>query len=336
MATTIIESRAELGSHMKYPLATRRYAAPLAALIGTALTLQSYAIPGPPPGTGAGSTLPEVSVIAPRAVTPDELAGASVSNFVTAHARPSPASGQLARWRSPVCVSTLGLTPGFNSFVSERIAAIATSVGAPVGAANCKPDIHIYFTSDPQALATGVAKQLPLLLGYHYVSETKNLAVMRHPIEGWYATATEGDKGGIQLDDPMVLNTEAPGTGAGLLQSKTPPARLGTRLTTGRSSLLVHALLLVDIHKVTGYEIGPIADYLAMLVLSQTRQQDACGQLPSILDLMAPECNRDKPTAVTAGDLAFLRALYASDLRTSYYMEKGSLEGKVLAELAPH
>ena len=321
---------------MKYPLATRRYIAPLAALIGTALTLPSYAIPGPPPGTGEGSTLPEISVIAPRAATPAELAGDSVTNFVTAHARPSPASGQLARWHAPVCVSTLGLTPGFNSFVSERIAAIATSVGAPVGAANCKPDIHIFFTSDPQAVATGVAKQLPSLLGFHYVSETKNLAVMRHPIEGWYATGTEGDEGGLQLDAPMVLNAEAPGTGADLLQGRRPPGRLGTRLTTGRSSLLVHALLLVDTRKLAGHEIGPVADYLAMLVLSQTRQQDACGQLPSILDLMTPKCNRDKPTAVTAGDLAFLRALYATDLRTSYYMEKGSLDAKVLAELAPH
>jgi len=278
--------------------------------------------------------LPEVSVIAPRAPTPAELAGNSVPSFVTAHARPSPASGQLARWHTPVCVSAFGLTSGFNSFVSERIAAIATSVGAPTGAANCKPNIHIYFTNDPQTLANQIAKQIPEALGFHYVSETRNLATPRHPIEGWYATATTGEKGTVQIDDPELLNPAAAGNG--LLVSKTPPARLGTRLNTGRDSVLVHALILVDIRKVTGYEIGPISDYLAMLVLSQTRQQDACGQLPSILDLMAPGCNREKPTSVTAGDLAFLRALYVSDLRTPYYAEMGSLSGKVLAELAPH
>jgi hypothetical protein len=38
---------------------------------------------------------------------------------------------------------------------------------------------------------------------------------------------------------------------------------------------------------------------------------DHCDRLPSILDLMSPSCGgRQKPTAVTAGDLAFLKALY--------------------------
>ena len=103
-----------------------------------------------------------------------------------------------------------------------------------------------------------------------------------------------------------------------------------------RSSLMDHVLILVDARKVTGYQIGPISDYLAMLVLSQTRQQDACGQLPSILDLMAPHCERDKPTAITAGDLAFLHALYISELRTGYYVEKGSIESKMLRDLTAH
>jgi hypothetical protein len=50
---------------------------------------------------------------------------------------------------------------------------------------------------------------------------------------------------------------------------------------------------------------------------------------------MAPGCDRDKPTAVTAGDLAFLRALYKSDLRMNYYMESGSLNARMVAELTP-
>lgn len=184
----------------------------------------------------------------------------------------------------------------------------------------------------------GVAKQAPELLGYHAVSETRNVMTIRHPIEGWYATATEGDKGFVQLDEPVELNSssEAPGTGPAMVQSKTPPGRAGSRLMAERSSLMAHVLILIDVRKVTGLEIGPISDYLAMLVLSQTRQQDACGQLPSILDLMAPNCDRDKPTAITAGDLAFLHALYKSELRTSYYMEKGSIESKMFEDLKPH
>jgi hypothetical protein len=282
--------------------------------------------------------MPQVTVVAPRAPTAEELAGDSVENFLIAHARPSLATGQLARWHAPVCAATLGLSQGFNSFVSARIAAVAAKVGAPSGAADCKPNIHIYFTSDPQTVIEGVAKQAPELLGYHAVSETRKVTTISHPIEGWYATATEGDKGFVQLDQPVELNSsaEAPGTGPARLQGKTPSGRAGSRLMAERSSLMVHVLILVDVRKVTGYEIGPISDYLAVLVLSQTRQQDACGQLPSILDLMAPNCDRDKPTAITAGDLAFLHALYRSELRTNYYMEKGSIESKMFEDLKPH
>jgi hypothetical protein len=36
-----------------------------------------------------------------------------------------------------------------------------------------------------------------------------------------------------------------------------------------------------------------------------------CDPLPSILDVMSSNCGtREKPTAITAGDLAFLKALY--------------------------
>jgi hypothetical protein len=100
---------------------------------------------------------------------------------------------------------------------------------------------------------------------------------------------------------------------------------------------MVHVLIVADLHKFVGYEIGSIADYIAMLVLSQTRQQDACGQLPSILDLLAPQCGRERPTAVTAGDLAFLRALYSTgNQEASYDMETTIIGGIVRSQLTPH
>lgn len=308
-----------------------RYAPGLAALAGlTAGFPHVYADAPPPP-------VLEVTVTAPRLPTPEELAGPSVSNFVAAHARPSIATGMLARWQTPVCAKVIGLAPGPSAFIAARIAAVATSVGAPAGTADCKPNIHIFFSDAPQALITQVARKYPYLLGFHYPHQTDSLATARHSIEGWYETATQGDTGAVALDTPVRLNSDDATGLEGKLQSKTPPGRLGSKLTDHRSSLLVHVLIVADVHKVAGLEIGPISDYMAMLVLSQTRQQDACGQLPSILDFMAPECDREKPTAVTAGDLAFLRALYATSAQGApYYMEKASIDGRVRAALTPH
>jgi hypothetical protein len=58
-------------------------------------------------------------------------------------------------------------------------------------------------------------------------------------------------------------------------------------------------------NEVTGMSIGAVSDHIAMLVLSQSQSPDTCSQLPSIVDLMAPNCrDREKPTQITAGDLA--------------------------------
>jgi len=51
-----------------------------------------------------------------------------------------------------------------------------------------------------------------------------------------------------------------------------------------------------------------------MLSLSVAQSPDHCDPLPSILDLMSTSCGaRETPTAITAGDLAFLKALYYKD-----------------------
>jgi hypothetical protein len=81
--------------------------------------------------------------------------------------------------------------------------------------------------------------------------------------------------------------------------------------TSGSGIGIAVVILVVDTTKVGGYSIGTIADYLAMLTLSVTQSPDHCDPLPSILDLMSSSCaGREKPTAITAGDLAFLKALY--------------------------
>jgi hypothetical protein len=78
-----------------------------------------------------------------------------------------------------------------------------------------------------------------------------------------------------------------------LLKGRTPPGMLGSRLTNGRRTLA----------------------------------------LPSILDLMSSSCgDREKPTAVTAGDLAFLRALYSTDLEQPLELERSDILNNMMKQ----
>ncbi len=262
------------------------------------------------------------------------------SSLPTADLRWSPV--RLARWRASICPETLGLSPGFNSFVSARIGAVAAVIGAPHGEqGHCKVNVRILFTSEPKQVIGEIVKRDPAFLGFHYAQQTQRAATFDHPIQGWYMTATQGDRGNIALDNPNPIQQTAAALNspvARALQSGTTPGgRAGTRLATGQDSLLVHALVIVDTKGVSGYPIGSISDYLAMLVLSQTRSPDACGPLPSILDLMAMHCGTEKkPEAVTAGDLAFLRALYSMDLRENLSLETNDIQNAMMREFKSH
>jgi hypothetical protein len=82
------------------------------------------------------------------------------------------------------------------------------------------------------------------------------------------------------------------------------------RSTDGDRGVL-SVILIIDTTKVAGATIGSIADYIAMVSLTVAESPDHCDALPSILDLMSASCGaRGRPAGITAGDLAFLKALY--------------------------
>ena len=92
----------------------------------------------------------------------------------------------------------------------------------------------------------------------------------------------------------------------------------GSHLKPRANSVLMNVLIVADLTRLDGVEIGPVSDYIAMLALTQSRSLDACNPLPSILDRWASDCQgREAPASLTDGDIAFLEALYASDLSTS-------------------
>lgn len=283
--------------------------------------------------TSPSSPVPEVTVTAPRPPTPQELAGSAVSDFIHVHAHPAVVTGQLARWRIGLCPPvTVGLSPRFNDFISARILAVAASVGAPVQeAGKCsRRNVYIVFATEPQRALDALMKQDPKLLGFHYHLQTKNLETISRPIQGWYVTSSRGAKGDETIDeaDPLL----AQGTGI-LDQGKHPAGLPGSRLTNYISSAIVNVIIVADANKMVGRAIGSIADYLAVLTLTQAFSSEQCGTLPSIMDMMLSGCGeREKPTGITAGDLAFLRALYQTDQENVLTLERGNIQNIMMRQ----
>jgi hypothetical protein len=260
-----------------------------------------------------------------------------VSHFVDMHAAPNRKTGQYMRVDlGPVCPVTMGLPPAFDRFVTARVVAVAASVGAKTDAAGkCKPNVEIYFTAQPAALVKAFdEKTRGAILGMHYIHERPSLLEISRAIQSWYVSATHYDD--YSTDSAMSFGID--GTARDTYDRSPVPDNaymrapeqmvLNSHIPMRRISSLAHVLIVADINKLGGHEIGPVSDYIAMLALSQPPSLDDCNELPSIIDLMSAQCGaRAKPQALTANDIAYLKALYAADLgATTISAQKNTID----------
>jgi hypothetical protein len=286
---------------------------------------------------------PDVTVTPAGPPSDEQLAGDSLSQFVVHHATvhyfTAGVTGGLARWRGgkqSLCPVTEGLSPAQNNFVTARVRAVSTFVGAPIDLApQCKSNIQILFTSNPQSKMDAVIKWATVYFRNRYAGGMKNLIAFRgdRAIQGWYMTTRGGS---------TVMNTDVSLVGLNVLpvwpqitQNYIGSGTLGTRLGggSGGGSGIGIVILVVDTTKVVDYSIGAIADYLAMLTLTVVQSPDHCDPLPSILDLMSSTCGaRQVPAALTAGDLAFLKALYYKNTGLGPSLSRSEIESNMLRQ----
>ena len=244
-----------------------------------------------------------------------------LEKFVGSLATPARYTGKMARWGGSICPVTVGVPTAFVTFINNRLKEIAVQAGAPVNSStSCRPNIAIVFTPRPQALADDIHKRQPALLGYHDNSkQTEKLAIVSHPIQAWYMTATRDVQGGLQIDnakpDVLLNRMEFPcpppmcSDGKIILYPPRVVTTTGLRLGDGLRSEFYNIVIVADRDKLLNYEMGELSDYIAMLALTQLASQDACLELPSIANLLVADCAA-KSGALTPTDFAFLRGLY--------------------------
>jgi Secretin and TonB N terminus short domain len=274
--------------------------------------------------------LPEIAVTAARLPTDEELAGNGLRQFVDHHATThnftTPVDRNLGRWRGgmqSICPTTTGLSANYNAFVTSRLRAVAQYVGAPVQSdPNCLDNVTVVFTDNPEQAMKGIVSWAEKYFqrNNHFQSIKRLIAYTSdHAIQGWYFTTRAGAR---------ASNTEI-----ALLPVNLLPIwpKIFPRNNGGDTNGIGAAVLIVDVRKIEGTPIGAIADYLAVLSLSVIQTPDHCDPLPSILDLVSSSCGaREKPTAITAGDLAFLKALYYKNTAWGGSLSRADIEANMM------
>jgi hypothetical protein len=249
-----------------------------------------------------------------------------LDKFVKSMATPTHMTGKIARWESGICPTAVGQKPAFTAFVTARVKAIAAAVGAPVSTlTSCTPNIEIIFTTTPQDLLDRVRKEDPDYLGYAESNALQEkLATVTRPVQAWYTTET------IDLDGiPRMDSARRRGGGItlsnfsafGMPSSKgvnrdpiyLPDATFvrvtGNRINDGARSGFNHIIIVIDSKKLAGQSFVSLADYIAMLALTQLNSLDTCQQVPSVVNMLAENCDQHAD-GITATDLAYLHGLY--------------------------
>ena len=274
----------------------------------------------------------------------------AVQSFVDNFATPTRLTGKVARWEDGVCPRTVGQPPAIANIVNQRVKDLAAFVGAPVHESHsCTPNVEIIFTSAPQELLKNVRDHDANFLGFTESSaERDRVATVTRPIQAWYTTLTRDLRGLSRID-----SARRPGQGMTMscftcrarssgseeyLPHATYANVTGSRVSDGVRSAFHHILIVADPSKLQDYGIGPLADYIALLALTQINSLDSCQALPSIENMLAPGC-APKTQMLTINDAAFLRGLYKmSPERRLFATQKSEIADgmrQMLAERRP-
>jgi len=244
----------------------------------------------------------------------------AVDNFVESFVTPTRLTGKVARWEDGVCPRTVGQPPAIAGVVSQRVKDLAAFVGAPVNPSpSCTPNIEIVFTATPQELLDSIRKRDADALGFAETAAQRNqLATVTRPIQAWYTTQTRDLRGISRIDsaqrrgEGVAMPCFTCGRGGGAtayLPGATYASVTGNRIDDGVRSVFYHVLIVADPSKLQDHGIGPLADYIAVLALTQINSLDTCQQLPSIENMLAQGCAA-KTDMLTKNDAAYLRGLY--------------------------
>jgi hypothetical protein len=210
---------------------------------------------------------------------------------------------QYARWTVPVCPHVYGLAPGPTYVVERRIRDVARQVGAQVDKEDCRYNISIIVTPEPQATLDSIAKAAPFLIMGAPRKELK----IRYPVQAWYTNLIKDYGGVIHPDIPWedyYTDQDPPRFQANV-----------SRLRTGVQVYMGAITILVDNKAIMGMSLGTLGDYVALLSLAQARPNGICQPAPTIANLMMAGCPaEDHVTSLSEVDIALLTGLYSTPL----------------------
>ena len=254
-------------------------------------------------------------------VTPNAIA----HDFVKSLAMPSLLTEQISRWQTPICPTFLGVAPQYAAVMDYHLRQIATKAGAPMKEKGCRPNLYVVVTPEPQVYLDALHAKSSDFLGY------RGATTVTHPVQAWYVTGTTDIRGQVFVDRD-VFGSPADCSSHDLCLPGTPPQTNvgGWRFHPDVSSAVIYATIIVDSGKTARDNVASIADYVAMMALSRSEDYGDCQLIPSIANLLTPNCDdKLKPDAITPSDIAYLKGVYKMDAGAALQVQQNQIAAEM-------
>jgi hypothetical protein len=263
----------------------------------------------------------------------------------------------LARWQEPVCPSVTGLNADLGEFVLDHVLDAARKGGVRLAGDKCRANLYVLVSPQPEPLLRAMEKKnRTYTFGDAAQPLIDKFIQDPRPIKVWYFTeerTPEGQPligysipemnsdtevatgnpplGGIdQYDNIHTGPNNNPG---GVEHSNGANAwSQASHLRVNAVGALYRVFVFIDQTKLHGANIGQIADYTAMVGLSQVKPGARLGDAPTILTLFSKGPQTALP-GMSDWDRDFLKALYATDQQTK--MQRNDIALDMVRAIAP-
>ena len=264
-------------------------------LVAAGMLAGSIALAATEPSPPAQTPNTKIDSTTVEAARDHESVQRRIWTFVTAIAV-KPGEESMARWETqiPLCPLVAGMPGSDGEYFLSRISKIAAAAGAPLAPQNCKGNLFVVITSDPDGVIKGWSKRDVRMFGDETDQGGTKIRQFNSsgPVRVWYNTEF------FNLD----------GTPLGNIEGRTNLSARATRIEGNNYRALSSTLVIVDARRLKGVSYGQVAAYAAMVGLVQIHPEANVGDAPSILNLFAAPAQA--PPGLTAWDESFLKATY--------------------------
>ena len=241
---------------------------------------------------------------------------------------------QAARWVVPICPRATGLSAELASMVVKGIRENAAAAGAPVGGANCTPNLVVAFTDDGAGVVRRVTMRDSSPTKRMTPAEARALKTTEAPIRWWYNTGVRSRDGQSEMSimPPGATFTDVSGNRVEPPindRSTILPQYTASHISTMGMRGIEFAAIVVDVDLASGSSLASVIDYVSLVGLAEIK----IGASPrgSILSLFQPgSVHRE----LSRRDEAFLKGLYQITLdRKAEQHRRTLVSGMLKADL---